>query len=171
MREDEDKDEDEDVNMDTMPTNKEETTSSGAQNGDAAEQGQGNNNNASAPALPETHLRRSTRIREKQQRIRPEWKIQVPFENPTQQERWDSGDVAAVYSRALETLRQLHGDFDRKDGGLSDEEDEDSKALATTIGKLERAGKAVRVVEQLAGHTLHRGASAPSNATNRGPLE
>lgn len=107
-------------------------------------------------AFPESHRRRSARLRQKREAIRPEWKLEIPFENPTQQERWRSGDVADVYSHALRTLMQLQGDDtmaenETVDGDVSDvEKKKVRRALATTVGKLERSRKAVDVVEGIA---------------------
>ncbi|KAI5300695.1 hypothetical protein KEM56_002258 [Ascosphaera pollenicola] len=109
-------------------------------------------------AFPESHRRRSARLRQKRDAVRPEWKLEIPFANAAQQERWRSGDVADVYSNALRTLMQLQGD-DRMmesgnvngDGDVSDSEKKRvRRALATTVGKLERSRKAVDVVEGIA---------------------
>jgi kinetochor protein Mis14/NSL1 len=73
----------------------------------------------------------------------PEWKLDIPLGTEEETERWRSGDMADVYENALRTLQRLQGE-----GGV-DGEDGEGNALATTVGKAERAGRAAEVVESM----------------------
>ncbi|KAJ6011239.1 hypothetical protein N7451_002651 [Penicillium sp. IBT 35674x] len=73
----------------------------------------------------------------------PSWELQVPLGTDAEAERWRSGDMAEVYERALRTLQRLQGEAD------VDEEGSEGNALATTVGKAERAGRAADVVESM----------------------
>lgn len=53
--------------------------------------------------------------------------------------RWRDGDMAQTYDDALRTLLRLQGEDTEVDGN----------ALATTVGKAERAGRAADVVEKM----------------------
>lgn len=70
----------------------------------------------------------------------PKWKLEIPLGTEEESERWRSGDMADVYERALRTLQRLQGEGDV--GG-------EGHALATTVGKAERAGRAAEVVESM----------------------
>ncbi|KAI9929186.1 hypothetical protein AWENTII_001115 [Aspergillus wentii] len=75
-----------------------------------------------------------------------DWKLQVPLGTQHEAERWRNGEMAEVYEDALRTLLRLQGDADdadaNADGGAHN-------ALATTVGKAERAGRAAEVVENM----------------------
>lgn len=73
----------------------------------------------------------------------PSWELQIPLGTDAETERWRSGDMAEVYERALRTLQRLQGEAD------VDEEGSEGNALATTVGKAERAGRAADVVESM----------------------
>ncbi|KAI5281164.1 hypothetical protein KEM52_003981, partial [Ascosphaera acerosa] len=81
-------------------------------------------------------------------------------------DRWRAGDVADTYAMALQTLRRLQGDetlahaMDGERRGSESGDDtgasggggsgsEGGMALVTTVGKLERARKAMDVLEEL----------------------
>ena len=83
-------------------------------------------------------------------RIRDDWKLKASLGNETQASLWREGDMAEVYEEALQTLLRLQGEVvsgDEVEDGDGDEGG--SNALATTVGKAERAGRAVEVVENM----------------------
>lgn len=59
--------------------------------------------------------------------------------NPAEAARWRNGEMAETYDDALRTLLRLQGEDPEMDGN----------ALATTVGKAERAGRAADVVEKM----------------------
>lgn len=94
-------------------------------------------------------------------RKHPDWILDVPSGTSQEQERWREGEMGAVYSKTLETLFHLQGDasaFDSEDdndngNGNDNNNDGDawgrkSTALATTVGKVERARRAMEVIEK-----------------------
>lgn len=70
-----------------------------------------------------------------------------------------AGEMGDVYEEALRTLLRLQGEggLTGQEGGREEEEDDESsgtrgggvKGLATTVGKVERAGRAAEVVEKM----------------------
>jgi kinetochor protein Mis14/NSL1 len=74
----------------------------------------------------------------------PEWKLETVPRTAEEQERWSSGDIAGVYEDALRTILRLQGE-----GEVSSEDGTEGHALATTVGKAERAGRAAEVVENM----------------------
>lgn len=70
---------------------------------------------------------------------KPDWKIHVPLSSEAETQRWRNGEMAEVYGDTLRTLLRLQGEADEVDGN----------ALATTVGKAERAGRAAEVVENM----------------------
>lgn len=83
-----------------------------------------------------------------QRRMRDDWKLEAPFGNEKEASLWRDGDMAEVYEEALRTLLRLQGEAVSGDE-VEDGDEEGSHALATTVGKVERAGKAVEVVENM----------------------
>lgn len=77
-------------------------------------------------------------------KTRPEWNLQAPLGSEQEAERWRGGDMAEVYENALKTLLRLQGE-----GGMDIEMAGEGSALATTVGKAERAGRAADVVENM----------------------
>ncbi|KAJ5130645.1 uncharacterized protein N7515_006684 [Penicillium bovifimosum] len=73
----------------------------------------------------------------------PAWTLQVELGTEAEQERWKSGDVAGVYEDALRMLLRLQGEGDASEVG------DEGNALASTVGKAERAGRAAEVVENM----------------------
>lgn len=59
--------------------------------------------------------------------------------NHAEMSRWKKGDMAETYDDALRTLLRLQGEDTEMDGN----------ALASTVGKAERAGRAADVVEKM----------------------
>ncbi|KAJ6093162.1 Kinetochore Mis14 [Penicillium sp. IBT 16267x] len=74
----------------------------------------------------------------------PSWELQIPLGSDAEAERWRRGDMAEVYERALRTLQRLQGEAD-----VNGEEGSEGNALATTVGKAERAGRAADVVDSM----------------------
>lgn len=74
----------------------------------------------------------------------PAWTLQVPLGTEEETERWQSGDMADAYEDALRTLQRLQGD-----GDVDLEAGAEGNALATTVGKAERAGRAADVVDTM----------------------
>ncbi|KKA18076.1 hypothetical protein T310_7976 [Rasamsonia emersonii CBS 393.64] len=79
--------------------------------------------------------------------MKPEWKLQIPFNSDNEAERWHNGEMAEIYSDSLRTLLRLQGEVVAGDEQADSEEG--SRALATTVGKAERAGRAAEVVEKM----------------------
>ncbi|KAJ5390735.1 uncharacterized protein N7496_001803 [Penicillium cataractarum] len=86
------------------------------------------------------------RQRPRRARPNPAWKIDVPLGTDEEVDRWRNGDMAEVYENALRTLQRLQGEGDSEGGGQAGSE---GNALATTVGKAERAGRAAEVVERM----------------------
>lgn len=95
----------------------------------------------SASASASTKHRRSRRTRPD-----PAWTLDVPLGTDEEAERWRNGDMAEVYENALRTLQRLQGEGDTEAGKEAGSE---GNALATTVGKAERAGRAAEVVESM----------------------
>ncbi|CAG7993610.1 unnamed protein product [Penicillium nalgiovense] len=74
----------------------------------------------------------------------PAWTLQAAFGTEEEQERWKSGDIASVYEDALRMLLRLQGE-----DNANTEAGAEGNALATTVGKAERAGRAAEVVENM----------------------
>ena len=74
----------------------------------------------------------------------PAWDLQITLGSDEMTERWRSGDTAVVYENALRTLQRLQGE-----GDTGTEGSPEGNALATTVGKAERAGRAAEVVENM----------------------
>lgn len=87
---------------------------------------------------------RLPRRRRSHNRPDPAWELAIPLGTDEEAGRWRSGDMADVYEDALRTLQRLQGEGD-EDGEAGGEGD----ALATTVGKAERAGRAAEVVESM----------------------
>lgn len=87
---------------------------------------------------------RLPRRRRSHKRPDPAWELETPIGTDEEAERWRSGHIADVYEDALRTLQRLQGEGD-EDGEAGAE----GNALATTVGKAERAGRAAEVVESM----------------------
>lgn len=95
----------------------------------------------SASASASTKRARSARTRSN-----PAWTLDIPLGTDEEAERWRNGDMAEVYENALRTLQRLQGEGDTD---ASKEAGSEGNALATTVGKAERAGRAAEVVESM----------------------
>ncbi|KXG48673.1 Kinetochore Mis14 [Penicillium griseofulvum] len=87
--------------------------------------------------------RAQARLRRARGNHDPAWTLQVALGTKEEQERWKSGDIASVYEDALRMLLRLQGEGNVKEAGA------EGHALATTVGKAERAGRAAEVVENM----------------------
>ncbi|KAJ6005016.1 Kinetochore Mis14 [Penicillium herquei] len=126
----EEDEEDKDVDESAENTNEKDN---GAM--DVDENGDGSSNQKNGKQPTGSSRRRSRRD--------PEWELQIPLGTREEMERWRSGDMADVYENTLRTLQRLQGEAD------ADEEGPKGSALATTVGKAERAGRAADVVEKM----------------------
>ncbi|GLI74674.1 hypothetical protein PoHVEF18_002920 [Penicillium ochrochloron] len=86
------------------------------------------------------------RARSRRTRPNPAWTLDIPLGTDEEAERWRNGDMAEVYENALRTLQRLQGEGDTD---ASKEAGSEGNALATTVGKAERAGRAAEVVESM----------------------
>ncbi|KAK1143064.1 hypothetical protein N8T08_007133 [Aspergillus melleus] len=84
--------------------------------------------------------------RRKSKARKAQWDLKVPLGTDHEAERWRTGDVAEVYEDALRTLLRLQGEGD--DDSAAEGSTSDGYALASTVGKTERARQAVEVVEK-----------------------
>ncbi|GKZ16683.1 hypothetical protein AbraIFM66951_000081 [Aspergillus brasiliensis] len=75
-------------------------------------------------------------------------KLEVSLGTENEAQRWRSGEMAEVYEDALRTLLRLQGEGVPGAEVDSSGEGADGNALASTLGKAERAGRAVEVVEK-----------------------
>ncbi|KAH8697064.1 kinetochore protein Mis14 like-domain-containing protein [Talaromyces proteolyticus] len=80
-------------------------------------------------------------------KIKPEWKLDIPFGSDSERERWQSGEMAEVYSDTLRTLLRLQGEYVEGDEPASVEASRN--ALSTTVGTAERASRAAEVVKKM----------------------
>ncbi|KAJ5748924.1 uncharacterized protein N7511_010620 [Penicillium nucicola] len=76
--------------------------------------------------------------------VDPAWKLEVALGSTEEQERWASGDIAGVYEDALRSILRLQGEGEGEAGDGAE-----GLALASTVGKAERAGRAAEVVESM----------------------
>lgn len=79
--------------------------------------------------------------------IDAEFRLDIPFGTQAERERWQSGEIAEVYTDTLRTLLRLQGEESSTEAASQD--DSDKKAISTTVATAERAEKAVDVVERM----------------------
>lgn len=87
----------------------------------------------------------TTRTQRKGPMTRSRAKLEISLGTENEAERWRGGEMAEVYEDALRTLLRLQGEgvsVDTSGDGT------DGNALSSTLGKAERAGRAVEVVEK-----------------------
>ncbi|KAI9373712.1 kinetochore protein Mis14 like-domain-containing protein [Aspergillus egyptiacus] len=89
------------------------------------------------------------RRRRRTPRNQAHWKLDVPLGTEQEAERWRNGEVAEVYEDALRTLLRLQGESVPGDDAASKSDGTDGNALASTVGKAERAGRAAEFVERI----------------------
>ncbi|KAJ6083373.1 hypothetical protein N7467_007508 [Penicillium canescens] len=102
----------------------------------------GDKNGAGTTSVPEDGMDVDSAPKEGDAASR--WKLETALGTAEEQERWSSGDIAGVYEDALQTILRLQGE-----GGVGAETGAEGHALATTVGKAERAGRAAEVVENM----------------------
>lgn len=98
-----------------------------------------------ADAGPTSTTATTTRTQRKGPMTRSRAKLEISLGTENEAERWRSGEMAEVYEDALRTLLRLQGEgvsVDTSGDGT------DGNALSSTLGKAERAGRAVEVVEK-----------------------
>ncbi|RAL10899.1 uncharacterized protein BO97DRAFT_406670 [Aspergillus homomorphus CBS 101889] len=136
----------ENQNQDQEMTGTENGTTTAAANPDGVAVGDTEmvdaHGDAEVGATTTTKTRRSARL------ARRRAKLQLPLGTEHEAERWRSGEMAEVYEDALRTLLRLQGEALAGQAATSDAEGADGNALASTVGKAERAGRAVEVVEK-----------------------
>ncbi|PCH05606.1 Kinetochore Mis14 [Penicillium occitanis (nom. inval.)] len=79
--------------------------------------------------------------------VDPDFRLDIPFGTQAERERWQSGEMAEVYTDTLRTLLRLQGEESSTEAGPED--DSDKKAISTTVATAERAEKAVDIVERM----------------------
>ncbi|RAO64222.1 uncharacterized protein BHQ10_000234 [Talaromyces amestolkiae] len=84
---------------------------------------------------------------EVQENIDAEFRLDIPFGTQAERERWQSGEMAEVYTDTLRTLLRLQGEESSTEAASHN--DSDKKAISTTVATAERAEKAVDVVERM----------------------
>ncbi len=93
---------------------------------------------------------KENRQRRKQPKKESElWNLDIPLGTEKEAERWRNGEIAQVYEDALRSLLRLQGEAVPGDDEGSDPDWMDGSALASTVGKAERAGRAVDFVEKI----------------------
>lgn len=99
-------------------------------------------------STPKTNKSAQTGFQQRSRRSRgnhdPEWTLQTALGTEEEQKRWKSGEIAGVYEDALRMLLRLQGE----DNAITEAGGE-GNALATTVGKAERAGRAAEVVNNM----------------------
>ncbi|KAL4928446.1 uncharacterized protein BDV17DRAFT_264300 [Aspergillus undulatus] len=79
-----------------------------------------------------------------------QWKLDMPLGTEQEASRWRNGEMAEVYEDALRTLLRLQGETVPGDeDAVSSSDGVDGIALASIVGKAERAGRAVEFVEKI----------------------
>ncbi|KAL3475015.1 kinetochore protein Mis14 like-domain-containing protein [Aspergillus californicus] len=101
------------------------------------------------PATATTTTRKETRRRQKSSKRPAHWDLNIPFGTEQEAERWRNGDVAEVYEDALRAILRLQGEAVPGDEAVSKSDGMDGNALASAVGKAERAGRAVEFVEEV----------------------
>ncbi|KAL4800435.1 kinetochore protein Mis14 like-domain-containing protein [Aspergillus venezuelensis] len=110
-------------------------------------EGKGEGDNATANK-PETRRRRKQPSRRDTEREK--WNLDIPLGTEQEASRWRNGEMAEVYDDALRTLLRLQGEAVLGDeDSASTSDGVDGNALASTVGKAERAGRAVEFVEKI----------------------
>ncbi|KAL4778382.1 kinetochore protein Mis14 like-domain-containing protein [Aspergillus varians] len=110
-----------------------------------------NNQTQPQPEEAATNTKEEKRRRRKQlKRPSAQWDLDIPLGTEQEAERWRNGEIAEVYEDALRTLLRLQGEAVPGDDDAESKADGmDGNALASTVGKSERAGRAVEFVEKI----------------------
>ena len=88
-------------------------------------------------------------LQPRQRRLRQDWKLEIPLGTENEMSRWREGDMALAYEDALRSLLRLQGEGSVPGDDNQSTGRQDGNALASTVGKAERAWKAVEVVENM----------------------
>ncbi|PYI07468.1 Mis14-domain-containing protein [Aspergillus sclerotiicarbonarius CBS 121057] len=108
-----------------------------------SEEGEGRENRDTEMPDADVNAERKPETARRRPMTRSRAKLEAPLGTEHEAERWRSGEMAEVYEDALRTLLRLQGE------GVSGQElDASADALASTLGKAERAGRAVEVLEK-----------------------
>ncbi|KAL2868349.1 uncharacterized protein BJX67DRAFT_380154 [Aspergillus lucknowensis] len=93
----------------------------------------------------------TTRERRRRKLLREltQWNLDIPLGTEQEAERWRNGEIAKIYEDALQTVLRLQGEAVPDDDAVSKSDGIDGDALASTVGKAERAGRAVEFVENI----------------------
>lgn len=128
----------------------------GSENEDGDGDGEGKDQGEEDVPMPDadadaTTQNGSRRVRRRASKLKSaRWDLQIPLGSEAEAERWRSGEMAEVYDDALRTLLRLQGEgVPGEQAGSKGEGGPDGNALASTLGKAERAGRAVEVVEKM----------------------
>lgn len=132
-----------DVKMQEADANPDEA---GAQAGTASEaEAQAKSGEAAADTNTETgtSTTKRGRIPSSKRKESAQWKLDIPLGTEQEAERWRNGEIAEAYEDTLRTLLRLQGE-----AVPGDNDDRSDDALASTVGKAERAVRAVEFVEK-----------------------
>ncbi|KAL4958210.1 kinetochore protein Mis14 like-domain-containing protein [Aspergillus filifer] len=121
-----------------------DATTNGQTEGEKEGQGEGENTTSNKP---ETRRRRKQPSKDTQREM---WNLDIPLGTEQEVSRWRNGEMAEMYENALRTLLRLQGEVVPGDEDAASTSDGvDGNALASTVGKAERAGRAVEFVEKI----------------------
>lgn len=109
------------------------------------------NANQTEPQSEEAAAKTKKKIsrRKQAEKESEQWDLDIRLGTDKEAERWRNGEIAEVYEDALRTLLRLQGEAVPGDDERSDSDGMDGSALASTLGKAERAGRAVDFVEKI----------------------
>lgn len=109
------------------------------------------NANQTEPQSEEAAAKTKEKIsrRKQAEKESEQWDLDIRLGTDKEAERWRNGEIAEVYEDALRTLLRLQGEAVPGDDERSDSDGMDGSALASTLGKAERAGRAVDFVEKI----------------------
>ncbi|OOF96625.1 hypothetical protein ASPCADRAFT_405122 [Aspergillus carbonarius ITEM 5010] len=112
------------------------------------EDGEEGNRDTEMPDVDANAESRKTETTRRRPMTRSRAKLEVSLGTEHEAERWRRGEMAEVYEDALRTLLRLQGEGVPGQELDASAEGPDGNALASTLGKAERAGRAVEVVEK-----------------------
>ncbi|KAL2826984.1 kinetochore protein Mis14 like-domain-containing protein [Aspergillus cavernicola] len=115
----------------------------GDTNGDGAQQEQ----QQQSETATSTTTTKETRRRRRAPKKAVQWDLGIPLGTEQEAERWRNGEISEVYEDALRSLLRLQGEA-VGDDAVSKSDGMDGNALASTVGKAERAARAVEFVEK-----------------------
>jgi kinetochor protein Mis14/NSL1 len=77
------------------------------------------------------------------------WNLDIPLGTENEAERWANGEIAELYEDALRAILRLQGEAAAGENAETQSDGLDGNALASTVGKAERASRAVEFVEEV----------------------